>query len=423
MRRRIYGLTAPPTMGPGRMIATSTVRSSSERGRTRGSVCICARDSIWKTPIVSAWQMESYTRSSLKSMRERSTRFPRCSSMRSSVSSTAESIPRARKSILIMRASSTESLSHWMSTRPGIADRSRGTSSSSGREEMTMPPTCWLTWRGKPAICSTSSVRWSQSGVLPPEVFVDAQDQLLADIAREVQVDIGHRGHLLVQEAPQEEVVLDRVDVRQPDQVADDRADRGAATAAGRRGAGAAAHLLRHLVSEPQYLAVDEEEAGQAVALHQRQLLLQPVAHLRGDATVAALRLVVAEPAQVGVRRLALRPFDSAQDRHGAVGEAVVQVAREVELASLGDSQRVGEGLRVLCEQLRHLLGRLQVVLGVLSAQAVGGVQGRAVPDGDKHILEPVPLPRVVVDVAGGDDADAQVRGQLGQGAVAAGVA
>src|SRR3989337_2261742 len=81
-------------------------------------------------------------------MRERSTRFPLCSSIKSSVSATAESIPRARKSILIMRASSTESLSHWTSTRPGIADCSRGTSSTRGLEEMTMPPTCWLTWRG-----------------------------------------------------------------------------------------------------------------------------------------------------------------------------------------------------------------------------------------------------------------------------------
>jgi len=64
--------------------------------------------------MVSAWQMASYTRWSLKSMRERSMRLPRCSSMRSKHSSTAESMPRARKSILTMRASSTESLSHWM---------------------------------------------------------------------------------------------------------------------------------------------------------------------------------------------------------------------------------------------------------------------------------------------------------------------
>ena len=59
MRRLMYGFTEPPTIGPGRMIATWTVRSSRVRGRTRGSVCIWARVSIWKTPIVSASQMPS----------------------------------------------------------------------------------------------------------------------------------------------------------------------------------------------------------------------------------------------------------------------------------------------------------------------------------------------------------------------------
>ena len=50
----MYGLTAPPRIGPGRTIATWIVRSSSDSGRVRCSDCICARLSIWKTPIVSA---------------------------------------------------------------------------------------------------------------------------------------------------------------------------------------------------------------------------------------------------------------------------------------------------------------------------------------------------------------------------------
>ena len=52
--RRMYGWTALPWMGPGRMIATSTTRSLNAAGRVRGRVIIWARDSIWKTPIVSA---------------------------------------------------------------------------------------------------------------------------------------------------------------------------------------------------------------------------------------------------------------------------------------------------------------------------------------------------------------------------------
>ena len=44
----------PPWIGPGRTIATSITRSKNEAGRRRGSIAICARDSIWNTPMVSA---------------------------------------------------------------------------------------------------------------------------------------------------------------------------------------------------------------------------------------------------------------------------------------------------------------------------------------------------------------------------------
>src|SRR6185295_9664146 len=59
-----------------------------------------------------------------------------------------------------------------------------------------------------------------KSGVLVTKVLVDAQDELLADIAREVEIDIGHGADLIAEEAPEEEVVLDRIDVREADQVA-----------------------------------------------------------------------------------------------------------------------------------------------------------------------------------------------------------
>ena len=55
----MYGLTAPPWIGPGRTIATWIVRSSRVSGRVRSSDCICARLSIWKTPTVSARWMAS----------------------------------------------------------------------------------------------------------------------------------------------------------------------------------------------------------------------------------------------------------------------------------------------------------------------------------------------------------------------------
>ena len=70
--------------------------------------------------------------------------------------------------------------------------------------------------------------RRHQRRVLAPVALVHARDQDLADVAREVEVDVGQRGQLLVEEAPEEELVGDRVDVREPGEVADDRGHRGA---------------------------------------------------------------------------------------------------------------------------------------------------------------------------------------------------
>jgi hypothetical protein len=69
--------------------------------------------------------------------------------------------------------------------------------------------------------------------VLVAVALVDAGDQDLADVAGEVEVDVWHRGAFVVEETAREEAGLDRIDVGEAGQVADDRADAGAATAPG----------------------------------------------------------------------------------------------------------------------------------------------------------------------------------------------
>ena len=71
-RRSMNGCTDFDWIGPGRMIATWIVRSSRFSGRVRSSVCICARDSIWNVPTVSAFWISAYTSGSCNGMRERS---------------------------------------------------------------------------------------------------------------------------------------------------------------------------------------------------------------------------------------------------------------------------------------------------------------------------------------------------------------
>ena len=204
---------------------------------------------------------------------------------------------------------------------------------------MTIPPGCWEMWRGRPAISAQSAPNARQRGersfvrrvgqrgdlvgdalrvpavrepreplevgvreaerladvadraaravgregrdergVLGSVALDDADDELLADVAREVEVDVGHRRELAVEEAAEREVVRDRVDVREAGQVADERADRRAAPAAGRQDVphrAGAAHLERDLARELEHLPVEEEEAGEAELVDERELLFQ----------------------------------------------------------------------------------------------------------------------------------------------------
>ena len=101
---------------------------------------------------------------------------------------------------------------------------------------------------------------------------------------------------------PAKSSALHRVDVGEAGQVADDRADAGAAAAAGRQhGArrGRAAHLARDLAGQLQQLVVEEEEAGEVEAADRRQLLLEPGLGL-APARVAAVALAEAVAAEAG---------------------------------------------------------------------------------------------------------------------------
>ena len=118
-----------------------------------------------------------------------------------------------------------------------------------------------------------------ERGVLAAVALGDADDQLLADVAREVEIDVGNAGQLAVDEAAEREFGRDRVDVREPGQVADDRADGRASTPAGRERVArrlAAAHLVRDFPRQLEHLVVEEEEPGEPDLLDQLELLVEP---------------------------------------------------------------------------------------------------------------------------------------------------
>ncbi len=129
--------------------------------------------------------------------------------------------------------------------------------------------------------CPTRSVRRErrhERRAVVAIALVDARYQDLPDVAREVEVDVRKRGQLVVEESPDQQLVGDRVDVRESGQVADDRGDARAATAARRQqrpGSVRPADLDGHLAGQLEQVVVKEEEPRQVERLDDPQLFVQ----------------------------------------------------------------------------------------------------------------------------------------------------
>ncbi len=108
----------------------------------------------------------------------------------------------------------------------------------------------------------------------------DVGDHLVAPAVLEVDVDVGHRHAVGVEEALERQLVADRVDRRDPQRVRDDRARRAAA--AGRRDA--------LLAGEADEVGHDEEVAGVAHRDDDAELVVEARLELRRHLAVAAGR-------------------------------------------------------------------------------------------------------------------------------------
>ncbi len=247
-----------------------------------------------------------------------------------------------------------------------------------------------------------------------------ADDQLLADVAREVEVDVGHRRQLAVEEAPEREVRRHRVDVREPGQVADERADGGAAAAAGREHVPhrpGPAHLERDLARKLEHLPVEQEEAGETEVADQHELLVETGEHAP---------LVAVQPG-VAFRERALADAAKLDDRRlvpvGEVGIAVAELLRQVEAEPVGELDGARDRVPVVREALEHVGGSGEHALVVAAPLALAAVEGGAAANRDEHVLEHCTARVVRVRVAGGDRRDTERRRKLAERGIAPRVA
>jgi hypothetical protein len=246
-----------------------------------------------------------------------------------------------------------------------------------------------------------------ERAAVAPVAVVDARDQDVADVAREVEVDVRQRGQLLVEEAAQQQLVLDRVDVREAGEVADDRGHARAAPAPRREQAPRRlrpAHLERHLARELEHVAVEQEEAGQAEVADHVQLLVEPP---RGLLAPPAAAVTLLEHRGAELRQLAVGV------RVLGAGVAVAEVLGQIEREPFRKPAALLDGIPVLAEALEHPLGRGQHVGGVAAAARLGLVERPSESHRDHRVLQRDALARVRVDVAGGDAGHTEPFGEL----------
>jgi hypothetical protein len=231
-------------------------------------------------------------------------------------------------------------------------------------------------------------------------------DDAVAALHAEVHVEVGHGHALGVQEALEQQLVLQRVQVRDLERIGHQRAGTGAAPRPHRDA----------VVLGP----LDEVRDDQKIARK---------AHLADDGQLRSQALVIRFPALGELGRVAIKGAGKAplEPLPGLVREQLVdglarrygprrQVAlaeRELQVAALGDLDGVLQRLRQVGEQPGHLVGGAQVLLRAVQARAALVRQRPAAVDAGAHLVGVEVLRSQKGDIVGGHHRHALGNGKV----------
>ena len=222
-------------------------------------------------------------------------------------------------------------------------------------------------------------------------------DDRLAPLDREVDVHVRQVFAGRVQEALEEQVVADRIDVGDLEAVGGERAGRRATSRTDRD-----AVSLR----EADEVRDDQEVVGEAHLADRLQLEAQAVVELRARAAVA-----LHEPA--------LTELDEVLEGIAPTGHRELRQADppelELDVATLGDLEAPAHRVLVAWEVERHLGGRLEVELVRAEAPAIRVLQRVARLDAEQRVVAERVRRVEVVDVAGRDERQLLLRGEPGK--------
>ena len=220
----------------------------------------------------------------------------------------------------------------------------------------------------------------------------DVLDDLAAATVIEIDVEVGHRDAIGVEEALEDEAVLEGVEIGDLHGVG----DHGPGTRTATR-----PHADAVVFGPVDEVGDDEEVPREPHLQDDAGLVLGLLAHLVGDAcgitVVQSLFNLFHEPAVFGLT------IGHGEARH------VVRRGVELDLAALGDEKRVVAGLGVITEHLPHFGRSLDVVAIAVELEAVRVIESRArLHAQQRRVRVGLVLVRVV-RVVGRDERDVEV--------------
>ena len=236
----------------------------------------------------------------------------------------------------------------------------------------------------------------------------DVFDNPVAPLHAEVHIEVRQRHPLRVQEAFEQQVVVDRVEVRDLERIGHQRTRTGTPPRTDRD----------TVVPRPGYeLHDDQKVAREPHVANDAQFVVQPLLVCLLLHGIGAGRSNLGKPLpQPGPRPVCQELFQSSARRH-RVGRQIGLPGVRPHRTALGDFHRVVEGFRQVGEKSHHLIAGLEVLMVAVAALAPRIVQCPPLLNANPGLMRLVVLPIQKTNLVGGDHRQTRIAGKLQRGA------